>query len=393
MRGALTIIEIAMSVTLLASAGVLVRSFVALQHMTLGYDPHNLAAVGTFYRGAIDLEHRAAIRAEVLDQMRALTGVAGAAVGTLPSEGFMVASPIEVEDSGASRSAGVSEFTTTFVSADYFRVARIPFIAGRAQDSTIVGAAPSKDAVSVSGQVVINRSLARRLWPDGRAVGGRMRTTPNAAWSTVVGVVEDVRMPGLHGDLGALQIYALPLDRIPSSGILVRTNIPVESMIAALRRAIAAVDPAIVVGGVTTGDEYLRDSLAPPRFAMALLATFAVVALALSAIGLYGVIAYAVSQRTREIGIRVALGAAPRAVARLVVGDGLRLAGVGIALGVAGAAAASRGIQSMLYGVSASDPLTFAAVALLLGAIALLACAVPARRALRIDPTEALRAE
>ena len=253
------------------------------------------------------------------------------------------------------------------------------------------GMTNSSDAVP--SEVVINRTLAKRLWPNGNAIGGRFRTNPSASWSTVVGIVDDIRMPGLTSAGAALQMYTVPTPRIPGLAYVVRASIPSTSLIPSLRSAIAEGGPDVSIGTATTGDDYLRDSLAPSRFAMTLLGSFAIVALALSAVGLYGVIEYAVSQRTREIGVRVALGADSSAIAKLVVGNCLRLALVGVMLGIIGAFATSRALDSMIYGVTAFDPVSFAAIPLLLGAIALIASYVPTRRALRIDPVEALRTE
>jgi putative ABC transport system permease protein len=210
---------------------------------------------------------------------------------------------------------------------------------------------------------------------------------------TIVGVVDDTRMPEVRGDVAALQVYSLVPPQLGDVPFVVRTAMSGDDAAPMVKHAIASVNPTNYVRPVLSGDTYLRDGLAPTRFAMALLTAFAVVAVVLAAVGLYGVIAYGVSQRTREIGVRVALGAEPRAVAGLVVGGGLRLVAGGVLLGAVAAAASTRVLGSMLYAVSPSDPLTFAVIALVVAAIALLASYVPARRASRIDPTEALRAD
>ena len=200
-------------------------------------------------------------------------------------------------------------------------------------------------------------------------------------------------MPDVRGDVAALQVYTLLLPRLGNVPYVVRTTMSADVAAPLIKQALASTDPRIYVRQVLSGDTYLRDGLAPTRFAMALLTAFAVVALVLAAVGLYGVIAYGVAQRTREIGVRVALGAEPRAVMARVMGSGLRLALLGVAVGSAAAAAATRLLGSMLYAVSPADPLTFVVIALLVTGIALLASYVPARRALRIDPAETLRAE
>jgi hypothetical protein len=287
------------------------------------------------------------------------------------------------------------------VSPGYFRTARIGIVEGRLPDSVTavpLGAKP----FSFSQEVVVNRALARRLWPNGGAVGARVRTVfggprppgmPAEPWSTVVGVVDDTRMPGLVGDFRALQVYPLanPRAQIPIT-LIVRTAGSAEDAMLALEKAIK-VDRTLLVWGSQSGEAYLRDSLAPSRFAMALLTAFAIIALVLAAAGLYGVISYGVTQRTREIGVRVALGADAGAIRSLVVGGGVRLAVFGVVIGTGAAAAATRLLDNMLYGVSPADPMTFVGVAVLVGAIAMVASYMPARRALRIDPTEALRAD
>jgi putative ABC transport system permease protein len=311
-------------------------------------------------------------------------GVQEAAVGSLPGRGWSVASPIEVEGNNPLESPEIREFTTAFASSEYFRAAGIAVVAGRTLDTSPRGNA---------SELVINATLAKRLWRDGNAIGGRIRTNHSAPWSTVVGVVDDVRMPGIRGDGAALQIYSPPIPQIAGLSYVVRATRSTSALIPALRRAIADGGADIAVGTLTKGEDYLRESLAPSRFSMTLLGTFALVALALSVIGLYGVIAYAVNHRTREIGVRIALGADATAVARLIVGDSVKLTLAGVGLGILGALATSRALDSMLYGVTAADPMTFAVAPMLLGAVALLASYIPARRAVRIDPIEALRTE
>jgi hypothetical protein len=290
---------------------------------------------------------------------------------------------------------------TVLISPDYFRVARIALVAGRLPDSTALPPATAGPLAS-STEVLVNREFARRVWPGGDAIGSRVRGAPSrfglpgardVPWKTVVGVVDDVRLPDIHGDVAALQMYSLVPPRLGDVPFLVRTAQSGDVTAPAVKRAIASVDPAVYVRPTISGDTYLRDGLAPTRFAMSLLTAFAVVALLLAAVGLYGVIAFGVSQRTREIGVRIALGAAPAAITRLAVGGGLRLTALGLALGTAAAVAATRVMTSMLYGVHPGDPVTFAAIALLVGVVALVASYVPARRALRVDPTETLRAD
>lgn len=286
-----------------------------------------------------------------------------------------------------------------FITPDYFRVAHIALIQGRLPDSAATSAGLG-GPMGLSPEVLVNREFARRVWPEGHAIGAHLRGvgggfpgTRVEPWSTVVGVVGDTQMPEVRGDVAALQVYSLIPPKLGDVPFIVRTTMSGDVAAPMIKHAIASVDPTFFVRPMLSGDTYLRNGLAPTRFAMALLMAFAVIALALAAVGIYGVVAYSISQRTQEIGVRVALGAEPGTIVRLVLGDGLRLAVAGLVIGVVVAIAAMRVLRSMLYGVSPVDPLTFAAVALLVTAIALVASYIPARRALRIDPAEALRAD
>jgi predicted permease len=395
-RSALIVSEIAMSVVLLVGAGLLVRSFVALQHTPLGFEPHGLASVQVlFHRGPRALfpgKQKA-----VLERLRAMPGVTDAAIGVMPGEAYGVAGPgphfeSEPDATGHSRSVVVSG--VTFMSPTYFRVTHMSLLQGRVPDmESEVSGVLADGPLPSPPEIVVNRSLAEHLWPHESAVGKRIHSLEEhgaGVSSTVVGVVEDTRMPGPRLALDA-QIYQPPVPI--QTPFVVRTAIGPADLKAALGHAVLDADPSNVVYRITIGDTYLRDAMAPTRFAMALLAAFAGVALLLSAVGLYGVIAYAVTQRTREIGIRLALGAAPRSVASLIVRSGMNLTAVGVIVGVAAAVGGTRVLGGMLYGVHPGDPLTCAAIVALVVAIALAACYIPARRAAHIDPTEALRAE
>ena len=395
MRAALIVFEIAMSLVLLAGAGLLVRSWIGLQAMPLGFEPRGLAEVEVLFHlppTSANREARAAaLRQAILARLRGIPGVVDAAVGTLPGDAYFAMAPLATEADATGGVRSVPAFSPTFMSPNYLRIARMSLVAGRLPDSAAWAAALDRAPVTPE-EVVVNRGLARRLWPDGGAIGARLHSGLRRGETyTVVGIVDDIDMPGPRAAIKSAQLYLLP--RVAAQTFLVRAAPSAAAIVPVLRRVVAGVDPAIIVRTVTVGESYLADALAPTRFAMALLAAFSGIALLLSAIGLYGVIAYAVSQRTREIGIRVALGAEPAAVARLVVGGGVRLVAAGILLGVMAAAASTRVLGSLLYGVSPADPVTFLVIAALLVAIALLASYVPARRALRIDPTQALRAD
>ena len=407
LRSVLVVAEIALSLMLLVGAGLLARSFVALAHTPLGFEPHGLVAFDALLppRGlrGVTPEARFAMERSLLARVRATPGVVDAAIGTMPGQAYHVFGGSLAADPDASgQPRTVQAYGVVFMTPSYFRTTRMALVAGRLPDSTIGGgflSGPTNPA-----EIVVNRELARRLWPNGRVLGARVHTvsavrgfapprpvnSPAAPEtpSVVVGVVDDARLPGASAEP---TIYQPPVPvEVP---LVARITGPNAVGVAAIRRTIADAAPLLIVQTVTVGDEYLRDALAPTRFALALLAAFSLVALVLAAVGLYGVIAYSVTQRTREFGIRVALGAEPRAIAGLVVGDGARRTLAGVLLGAAGAAVGTRALASLLYGVSVGDPITFAGVALLVAIVALLASYLPARRALRIDPVEALRAE
>jgi predicted permease len=396
------VLEIALSIVLLVGAGLLVRSFVALQRMPLAFEPRGLVAVDVMLHPGLRVEQRVARRNEIVGRLRAMPGVTEASIGMMPGLGWRALATLEAEPDASGRARSVPEFSVTFITPNYFRVAGMRLVAGRLPDSLAPVTAGSGPP-GAPQEIVVNRALARRFWPDGRVIGARLAEKggpPGLGESyTVVGVVDDIQMPGRRSATAPEAIYRPLPPRLSDIPVLLRTTLRERDVVASIRRLVADFNRTIggelgaVVRSVTMGETYLRESLAPTRFAMALLAAFSTVALVLSGVGLYGVIAYSVSQRTREIGVRVALGAEPRAVTGLVMGSALRLALAGVAIGAAAAAASTRVLESMLYGVSASDPATFAAIALLVGAIALVAAWVPARRALRVDPTEALRAE
>jgi len=422
MRSTLIVLEIAMSLVLLVGAGLLVRSFVALQQIPLGFRPHGLVSVNVLSRMRRDwtLEHRVARRDALVERLRTMPGVTEASIGMMPGLGWHAMDGMETEPDASGTTRSISEFATIFINPNYFRVTGMSLIQGRVPDSLpqplAVDMGPAA-APPPPQEIVVNRALAQRLWPNGGAVGARLHEKRDPAggfgppgvrlspqFYTVVGVAEDVRLPGGRDAKWTMEIYQPIPKRIAQAvPVVLRTVLPEREAIASVRRVVADYDRALraetqlgfggVVQSLAVGDTYISESLAPTRFAMALLVAFSVIALILSGVGLYGVIAYSVTQRTREIGVRVALGADAASVRRLVVGGGLKLTTLGIVLGIAAAAASTRVLASLLYGVSPVDPVSFTAIALLVMGIALAASYVPARRAVRIDPTEALRAD
>jgi putative ABC transport system permease protein len=405
LRSTLIVLEIALSLVLLIGAGLLVRSFAALQRIPLGFEPHGLVAADVMlgFRREWSPAQRTAIRERVMERLRAIPGVTDASIGMMPGLGWHYFAPLGTDPNASDQSKRLTEAAEIFISPGYLRVAGMSLVEGRLPDSL---SWPKGDAGSAPLEIMVSRALARRFWPQGGAVGARLaqgRGDGRNDSYTVVGVVDDAHIPGGRDARWTMELY-LPLPwRISELPLLLRTTLPEKEVVAAVRRAVAELDGPLkaesgrpfgaFVREMLVGDTYIRDSLAPTRFAMALLAAFSAIALALSAIGLYGVIAYSVTQRTREIGVRVALGADAGSVQRLVVGGGLRLTALGVVLGLAAAAASTRVLASLLYGVSPADPVSFAGIAVLVVAIASAASYIPARRALRIDPMEALRTD
>ena len=403
LRASLIVAEIALSLILLVGAGLLTRSLLALQETRLGFDPRRLVSIDLLVPpdlvrrpGAVD-----PIREAIVQRLRLVPGVIDAAVGTLPTAGFRVPRPLVTEGPGGNRTIGVTDYQTAWIDRDYFRVSGIELVAGRLPDA---GASDLTQPPfrGLSEEIVVNRAFARRIVPDGNVLGMRIkpadaggggRNAPADVWSTIVGVSDDVQLPGLRGDLESYQVYSMPLARMPNSIYVVRMNAVPPDVESILRSAIQDINPTLIARRARVADDYLREALAPTRFALGLIGAFALIALTLSAVGLYGAIAYAVSQRTRELGIRIALGATRQAVVRMLLDDGIRLVMAGLAVGLTLAALVSRAMATLLYGVTPGDPLTFVVIALLVAMITLLASYLPARRALRIDPVEALRLE
>ncbi|MDQ3746509.1 MAG: ABC transporter permease, partial [Acidobacteriota bacterium] len=376
---------------LLIGAGLLVKSFVKLRNTDPGFDPSNtLTASLSLASVRYDTDEKVADFYRLLvERVRALPGVESVgAINTLPLvKGPTTAFRVEGRPPlTPDKWPGVNYRS---VSPDYFRAMNIPVLKGRAFD-----AGDREGALPV---VVVSETFARRFCPGGDAVGRRLAWGgwPGADWLTIVGVVADVKDSTLEAEDAPaiyMPIFQLPYAR-PNVVFLARTSGDAGELAAAMRREIRAVDEELPVYDVRPMTELVASSLAQRRFSTWALAVFAAAALLLAGVGLYGVISYSVTQRTYEIGVRVALGARAGDIRKLVVRQGLALAGAGVLLGLFAALALTRVLAGLLYGVSAADPLTFAGVALLLLAVAFAACLVPARRATRVDPMVALRHE
>jgi putative ABC transport system permease protein len=261
----------------------------------------------------------------------------------------------------------------------------IPVIRGRGIEA--------RDADGAPRVVVINQTMKNRYWPDSDPIGERNSFRGPDSFATIVGIVGDTRVESV-GDEPYSQAYA-PFAQQPTRvmGIAARITTDPRQAAAQLRRAVKDLDPSLPLAQVQSMDAYVKDSLARPRVSMLVLGIFAAVALVLAAIGIYGVTTFAVSQRTREIGVRIALGAAKTDVIQMIVRQGMIPVITGLAIGIAGAWAATRAMRSVLYGISNTDPITYVVIAIFLAIVAFVAALIPARRATRVDPVEALRSE
>jgi putative ABC transport system permease protein len=392
LRNALVVGEVALALVLLVGTGLLIKSLVLLRGVNPGYNPEQVLTVGLSLPRATykDDSDRARFAQQVLERVRALPGVRVAA-SSYPLPVYGMAWGMNYWPEGEPQPAPGHEPTcqTASVSPGFFSALQIPLMQGRDFDD-----GDSRDA---AGVIVVDETLARRHWPNESPIGKHLTVIGDHP-RTVVGVVGSVRNWGLR-EGPRPQIYIPHTQRLEGTNLVpfvylsVRTQGRPDAVAAAVRGKVEEVDRDVAVSEVRPMDELLDRSVGQQRFAVFLMQLFAGLALVLAAVGLYGVISYAVTQRTREIGIRVALGAQPRDVLRMIVGQGMLLTLAGVALGLAGAFALTRLMSSMLYGVSTTDPAIYAGVAALLALVALIACYVPARRATKVDPLAALRYE
>jgi putative ABC transport system permease protein len=391
LRSLLVVSEVALAVVLMVGAGLLVRSFNNLQRIDPGFNPDNVftARVALVQSKYPEGAQQKAFFEQLLGRVKTLPGVESASVVLMrPLSGTVGWDPpFAVEGQTPEEQTANPYSNYEAISPEYFQTMGIPLIRGRAFTEQDRG-----DQVSV---VIINELMARKYWPNEDPIGKRLKfgkAESSAPWLTVVGVAKDVRYR--EWDAIRPDIYVPYLQNSEyRTDFVVRTNVDPLSLSESFRREVYALDKDQAVAAVTTMDELVSTALARPRFNTLLLGLFAALALVLAMVGVYGVMAYTVSQQTHEIGIRMALGAQTSDVLRMVVVHGLKLIFTGLAIGVAGAFALTRLLSSLLYGISTTDPLTFAGVAVLLALVALFACYLPARRATRVDPMEALRYE
>jgi putative ABC transport system permease protein len=390
----LVVCEVALTLTLLVGAGLLIQSFRRVLQVDPGFKAQNLLTMQVSVNNP-DGQQVSNFFQQLQENVRRLPGVRSVAVsnglplGVANNPIFIILGrplPEKGKEPGATR------YT---VSPDYFQTMGIELLKGRVFNA--------QDTPETPSVVIIDDALAQQHFQNEDPIGKHLsQSTSGTPSLEIVGVVRHVEHNNLEGQATRRpQIYLsfnqISVDRLPGFtrriNVLTRTDVEPSSLASAVRKEIAALNKDQAVFNVRTMDQIVSQSVAPRRFSMLLLTVFAFVALALASIGIYGMMSYAVAQRTREIGLRMTLGAQSGNVLRLVIGQGMKLAIVGVALGLVASLALTRTMKNLLFGVSATDPLTFVGIAILLGLVALLACWVPARRATKVDPMVALRYE
>ena len=391
LRNALTISEVALSVVLLIGAGLLLRSFVRLLEVKPGFDSQNLLTLSLVLPrySYSDATSRAAFWAEATKQVAALPGVkAVGAIDDLPLTPDHDADNFTIEGRGPVAVGELPVAQTRSITPNYFRAMNIPLIEGRDFAET--------DSSKATPVLIINQTVARRVFSSEDPVGRRVTfgvIRADSQWMTIVGVAGDVRDLALDTPTQPEVYQPYQQSTLSYMNLAIRSNGDPRSLAASVRNAVQSLDKNLPVSPAIPMENVVADSIATRRFNMILLGVFAGLALFLAAVGIYGVMAYVVTQRTLELGIRIALGAQGRDVLQLVVGQGIMLAVFGVGIGLAAALALTRLMTSLLYEVKATDPAIFIGVALLLVFVALLACLVPARRATKVDPLVSLRYE
>jgi len=391
-RQALIAGEVALCVVLLAGAGLLFRSFLRLQSVNTGFVSQQvltarLTPSGTSYNTQADYDK---FYNQVIEKVSAIPGVQDAGlINTLPLDkgpttGFRVEGrPITTPDKWPM-------VNYRAVSPNYFRAMGVPVVQGRAYTE--------RDNSNAPPVMIINQQTAREIFPDENPVGkritfGNVDQNQQPVWFEIVGVVANVRSLELREESQSEIYFSSLQDNWVAMSLVVRSTVEPASLSAAVRQAVNEVDKSVPVSQVKTMDRVVSESITQPRFNLFLLVLFSTVAMLLSAAGIYGVTAYTVSQRTHELGIRIALGAQVGDVLKMILGQGMAVIGVGLVLGLVAAFGLMRLLRSLLFGVGENDPLTFAAITIVLLIVALIACYIPARRATKVDPLEALRAE
>ena len=390
-RKALVIVELSLSVVLLVAAGLLIRSFAQIQRVPRGFRTDGVLTLELTMSGRkyVDVPRMQETVRGLWPRLGAIPGaVAVGSVSSLPLSNMMAWGPITVEGRATAPNERFINVDQRVVAGDYFRVMDIPLLQGRLFSDEDLRTGPRVG--------IVDQRMAEALWPGGNALGRRIKTggidaSTTAPWITVVGVVGNVKQDALDTE-SRMALY-FPHSQLPGRtlNVVVRTNTDPSALVASVRKELHDIDPDLPVYNVRTMKERVDASLARRRFSMLLFAIFATVASGLAAVGVYGVIAFLVSQGTREMGIRMALGATPGGIAMLVVRHAMLIAAAAVLIGAATALAVTRVMRSLLFGVNAVDPLTYVLVCMLVAFTAVAASYIPARRAARLDPMRALR--
>ena len=384
--------EVAVAMVLLVGAGLMIKSFLRLHEVDPGFNTENMLTLRLWLPASRygSNEQQAAFFQELSDRIETVPGIKSVgAIQDLPLRANRMGFKFAIEGRAPTRSGEEPDAAYRAITPDYFRAMSIPLLEGREFTR--------QDERTSTPVVIINQSMASRFWPGEDPTGKRIRFGErDAPWYSIVGIAGDVKHMGLDANEGAAiyQPYAQKqFSFLRWMTLVMRTDSQPTSLIAAVRGQVQTLDKDQPVYDIATMDQLLSNSIAKPRFYTALLGSFAVLALILASLGTYGVMSFSINQRRREIGIRLAMGAGRGDIFKLVVGRGLLLALTGVAIGLGGAFALTRLMSGLLFGVSATDPVTFIIISLLLTGVALVACYVPARRATKVDPMVALRYE
>jgi putative ABC transport system permease protein len=409
LRSSLVIVEVATTMVLLIGAGLMIRSFYRLENVNPGFSYENLTSftVSLPQKKYTREEQRSQFFNRLVESIRTLPGVQSAAAASglpLGNNGWQTSFIVDGRPAPAPGDTPLMEACT--VTPDYFRAMNIPLLHGRyfnehddrsfAAGKDYRGMNDGERMIAGTNVIIIDEEFAKRYWPNEEAVGKRIRfgSDSKAPSLEVVGVVGRVKMEGLDQDSNRVQGY-FSFSQVPLWGmtVVIKTNGDPNQLITAARNQVKTLDPDQPIYNIRTMDEIRGESVAPQRLNLTLLTIFASIAFVLAIVGIYGVMSYSVTQRTHEIGIRMAIGAQPRDVFRMILGQGMMLTVIGLAAGLVGAFALTRLMASMLFGVKPTDPATFGGVAVLLTVVALIACYVPGRRATKVDPVISLRYE
>ena len=387
---AFVVSQLAIALVLLVVAGLLIRSFLALNSVSPGFNPKGVLTLGIGIPAASypDIPAQARFYDRLVTEIRTLSGVKSAAsVIRLPVVGFNASTTFTIYGKAvAAKDAPSVDFRA--VTQDYFKTMEIPVLKGRDFTDREIKGGPDV--------VIINKTMETRFFPNGDALGQRIQIFPEPdRWREIIGVSGDVKLQGLDADVNPAMYVPMVQNIYPNAlrnvFLVVRTDGDPKALVPGIRARLRALDKEIPISQVQTMDDIVSASLAQRRLSMSLLVVFGVLATLLAAVGIYGVMAYTVAQRTHEIGIRLAMGARSMDVLKMVLGDGTRLALIGVVIGLLAAFGLTRIIAGLLYGVSAVDPITFVCIPVLLAIVTLLASYLPARRASRVDPIIALR--